>query len=230
MIITIDGPSGTGKTTVARRVAERLRFIYFDTGAMYRAFTWLVLERNVDINDPRAVERCLIDFDYKVVETQGEKRYFVGSIDVTQAIRSQSITGVVSSVSALKQVRTFLLDLQYHFAQAQDAVFEGRDLGTVVFPQAELKIYLTADPAVRAERRRKELLAALPQEESTFTAEHMLDELMRRDAYDSSREVAPLRCASDAFQIDTTHLSIDQVVDQIVDCCLKRFPDKKKHL
>lgn len=227
MMITIDGPSGTGKTTVARRVAERLHFVYFDTGAMYRAFTWLTLERGIDIHDLHAVQRCLNDFDYRVVENQGKKQYFVGSIDVTEAIRSGAVTKAVSAVSAIREVRTFLLDFQHHFAKTQNAVFEGRDLGTVVFPNAEVKIFLTADPKVRAERRMKELLEKKPEEVKGLSSEQMLEDIMRRDEYDSSREVAPLRCPSDAFQVDTTHLSIDQVVGQIVNYCVEQFPNKK---
>lgn len=228
MIITIDGPSGTGKTTVARNVARRLGFVYFDTGAMYRAFTWLLIERKIDINDPEAIHKCLEEFDYKIEDVNREKHYFVGSFDVTSAIRSDAVTQFVSPVSALREVRTYLLDLQLRFALSQDAVFEGRDLGTVVFPNAELKIFLTADPHVRAERRLKEVLSKNPDQGKGLSHAQMLADIIRRDEHDSNREVAPLRCPADAFQIDTTNLSIDQVVEQIVKCCIERFPDKKK--
>lgn len=226
MIVTIDGPSGTGKTTVARNVAKQLHFVYFDTGAMYRAFTWLTMQRGIDINDSEAIQKCLEEFDYKIVDKQGQKHYFLGAVDVTDAIRSSAVTKAVSAVSALKQVRTFLLNVQYRFAKAEDAVFEGRDLGTVVFPQAEIKVFLTADPRVRAERRLKELLEKKPEEVKGLKPEQMLEEIMRRDEHDSTREVAPLRCPPDAFQVDTTHLSVDQVVEQIVNYCATRYPDK----
>ncbi len=226
MIITIDGPSGTGKSTVARKVAERLGFVYFDTGAMYRAFTWFVIQHSVDIHDQTAVQRLLEQFDFKIQEKEGEKRYFVGGHDVTIVIRSRLVTAQVSAISALKQVRSHLLKTQHEFGMAQNAVFEGRDLGTAVFPQAEIKIFLTAEPLVRAERRLTEVLQKKPEEAWGVSRLQMLADLMARDEYDSTREVAPLRCPEDAYQIDTTHLSIDQVVDLIVKYCSERFPDK----
>jgi cytidylate kinase len=218
MIITIDGPSGTGKTTVARRVAEKLAFVYFDTGAMYRCFTWFVLEYNVDVNDSSAIEALLKKFAFNIIEKNGAKQYFVGDQNVTEVIRSRPVTVNVSAVSALREVRAYLLTIQHGFAQKQNAVFEGRDLGTVVFPNAELKVFLTADPEIRAERRLNELLEKQPEEARTFNREQMLVDIMRRDEHDSTREIAPLRCPLDALQIDTSHLSIDQVVDQIVKC------------
>lgn len=216
MIITIDGPSGTGKTTVARRVADKLGFVYFDTGAMYRCFTWFVLEHNVDVNDSSAIENLLKKFVFNIIEQEGVKQYFVDARNVTEVIRSRPVTAQVSAVSALKEVRSFLLTIQHQFAQSQNAVFEGRDLGTVVFPNAELKIFLTADPEIRAERRMNEILEKRPEEVRILSREQMLAEIVRRDEYDSTREIAPLRCPPDALQIDTSHLSIDQVVDQIV--------------
>jgi cytidylate kinase len=224
MIITIDGPSGTGKTTVARRVADRLHFVYFDTGAMYRCFTWFVLEHNVDIRDSSAIEDLLKNFIFNVVEKNNVRQYFVGDRDVTEVIRSRPITAHVSAVSALREVRAFLLTIQHRFAERKNAVFEGRDLGTVVFPNAELKIFLTADPEVRAERRLNEILEKRPEEARDNSREQMLADIIRRDEYDSTREIAPLRCPPDAFQIDTSHLLIDQVVDQIV----KYFDQKDK--
>jgi cytidylate kinase len=216
MIITIDGPSGTGKTTVARKVADSLHFIYFDTGAMYRCFTWFVLENNVDLADSKAIEDLLSRFAFNISEKSGEKHYFVGQQNVTEIIRSRPVTSHVSAVSALKEVRSFLLTIQHRFAEKRNVVFEGRDLGTVVFPKAELKIFLTADPQIRAERRLNEILEKQPQEGQNLTREQMLADIQRRDEYDSTRKVAPLRCPPDAFQIDTSHLSIDQVVDLIV--------------
>lgn len=224
MIITIDGPSGTGKTTVARKVAERLGFVFFDTGAMYRALTWYILEHNIDIQDHEAIERTLSDFDFNIVEKNKEKRYFVKDHDVTEVIRSRPVTAHVSAVSALRTVRSALLHVQHTYAKMRDSVFEGRDLGTVVFPDAEVKIFLTADPQVRAERRLSENQLKNPQE--NLNRAQMLEDIMKRDELDSKREVAPLRCPEGALQIDTTHLTIDQVVDQIVHYCAERFPDK----
>lgn len=225
MIITIDGPSGTGKTTVARKVADRLHFIYFDTGAMYRCFTWFVLENNVDIADSNGIENLLNRFAFNISETEGEKHYYVGEQNVTQIIRSRPVTAHVSAVSALKEVRSFLLTIQHRFSEKRNVVFEGRDLGTVVFPNAELKVFLTADPQIRAERRLNEILEKQPREAKNLSKEQMLADIMRRDEYDSTRKVAPLRCPSDAFQIDTSHLSIDQVVDLIIEYFKK---NKKK--
>lgn len=223
MIITIDGPSGTGKTTVARSVAKRLGFVYFDTGAMYRAFTWLVMEKGIAIDDAVALQRALNDFHFKIAEVGHKKHYFVNGTDVTEAIRSQEVTKMVSPVSALRDVRTHLLDFQHQFAQTENAVFEGRDLGTVVFPKAEIKIFLTADPEVRAERRLNEILAKNP--DKGLNRDKILADLLSRDEYDSTREVAPLRCPPDALQVDTTHLSIDGVVDRIVNYCFQKFPN-----
>ncbi len=216
MIITIDGPSGTGKTTVAKRVAQRLNFVYFDTGAMYRAFTWMVLEHHVDLQDESMLKALLDKFLFRIHEQKGEKRYFVGERDVTEVIRSQPVTSHVSAVSALKMVRGSLLHWQHDFSQGCNVVFEGRDLGTVVFPQAEFKIFLDADPVVRAERRLAEMMEKNPEIAKSFDQQSMVKELNRRDTIDSTRETAPLRCPPDAYQIDTSQLSIDQVVEQIV--------------
>ncbi len=224
MIITIDGPSGTGKTTVARRVAEAIGFVYFDTGAMYRALTWLVLQRNIDVSDSKQMESLLSDFDFKIIDDKGVKRYWVGGEDVTEIIRSRPVTAHVSKVAAQKEVRSSLLPIQHQFAKDRNVVLEGRDLGTVVFPEAEIKIYLSASPEVRAERRLQEMLAKNPEGMGSFSRGQMLAEMMRRDEYDSTREIAPLRCPVDAYQIDTTDLDISQVVSAIVDHVHKKYP------
>jgi cytidylate kinase len=216
MIITIDGPSGTGKTTVARTLASRLRFVYFDTGAMYRAITWLALDRNVAIEDAAAMRELLQAFSFNIEEKEGQKKYFVGDRDVTEVIRTQPVTAHVSAVSALKIVRDALLNIQHDFAKGKNVVFEGRDLGTVVFPDAECKIFLTADPEMRAERRFREFVEKSPESAQGLDKQAVLKDIERRDALDSSREVAPLKCPRDAHCIDTTHLSIDQVVDAII--------------
>lgn len=224
MIITIDGPSGTGKTTIARHLATRLGFVYFDTGAMYRALTWYVLEQNVDIQNQQALELLLDHFSFNIEEKESQKRYFVGSVDVTEAIRSPVVTAHVSAVAAQKKVREALLDVQHQFAKNKDAVFEGRDLGTVVFPNAELKIFLTADPQIRAERRLLEFMEKSP--DMLLDKQTVLKDIQQRDALDSQREVAPLKCPQGAHCIDTTSLSIEQVVEQIA-AYIKKPPAKK---
>lgn len=213
MIITIDGPSGTGKTTIARHLAARLGFVYFDTGAMYRALTWYALEQRVDIQDPIALQELLNRFSFNIEEKEGNKRYFVHNEDVTEVIRSPVITAHVSAVAALKKVREALLGIQHQFAKEKNTVFEGRDLGTVVFPQAELKIFLTADPEIRAERRLLEFMEKSP--DAPLDKQTVLRDIKHRDALDSAREIAPLKCPDDAYRIDTSFLSIEQIVDRI---------------
>lgn len=220
MIITIDGPAGTGKSTVARALATRLGFIHFDTGAMYRSFTWRVLKEGIDPHDVDARQRLLRDFRFDIRLVDGRKCYFVGDTDVTDAIRSREVTAEVSTVAAIPEVRHELVAIQRQFGQSANAVFEGRDLGTVVFPKAELKIYLTASAQVRADRRFQEL-----QDKSTdsrLSRDKILQDIAERDHLDSTREVSPLRQAEDACLIDTSELSIDEVVEAIVKCMEER--------
>lgn len=226
MIVTIDGPAGTGKTTVARRVAEALSFSYFDTGAMYRAFTWLVLENKIELTNLKAIEQLLDSFSFNIKKVNQEKRYFVNDIDVTEPIRSQEVTGAVSAVAALLPVRQALWKIQRAFAENSDAVFEGRDLGTVVFPKAEIKIFLTARPEVRAERRLKEIIAKTPENAARLNQDLMLQDIMRRDEIDSTREHAPLKCPEDALTIDTSDLALEQVVQRVLEYKKSKYPEK----
>ncbi|VHO04703.1 (d)CMP kinase [Candidatus Rhabdochlamydia sp. T3358] len=226
MIITIDGPAATGKTSVSRQVAKRLHFTYFDTGAMYRAFTWFFLKSQIAIEQIEEIKKLVDQFPFKIETKEHDKRYFVGDQDVTEEIRSHLVTSHVSEVSAIDCVRSKLLDIQRQCATQGDFVFEGRDLGTVVFPQAEIKIFLTADPRTRAERRLAELLAQYPKEEIELAKQSMLADLLKRDHYDSNRLSAPLKCPPDAYRIDTSTLSLDEVVDQIIQFTAEKYPEK----
>lgn len=226
MIITIDGPAATGKTTVARQVAKRLQFTYFDTGAMYRAFTWFVLKSQIPVQQIDEVKKLLERFSFSIQTEKETKRYFVGDKDVTEEIRSHLVTSYVSEVSAMDSVRSKLLDKQRQFAAQGDFVFEGRDLGTVVFPQAEIKIFLTADPNIRAERRLAEMLAEYPNETMELSKQSMLAELLKRDHCDSNRLIAPLKCPQDAYKIDTSIMTLDEVVDCIIQVVVENYPEK----
>lgn len=213
MIITIDGPAGTGKSTAARKLAEAIGFTYFDTGALYRAISWYVLEGKISYHDEEALAALLKTFTFKIRTIEGEKRYFIGSRDVTQEIRTKEVTAIVSEVAALKLVRDALKPIQVNFGKEMDVVFEGRDLGTVVFPHAHLKFFLTARPETRAKRRYQELVRKFP--DQSFSYETILKEIKDRDEYDSQRELAPLKQADDAILIDTSELSIDQVTEKL---------------
>jgi CMP/dCMP kinase len=222
MIITIDGSAGTGKTTVAKRVAERLHLPYFDTGAMYRAVTWAILEQEIPLTHLWEIEQLLSTFSFKIKEENKQPRYFVGDVDVTEEIRSQPVTQNVSAISALPLIRKALWKIQLQFASQGSAVFEGRDMGTAVFPHAEIKIFLTARPEIRAQRRLEEILNKNPRQAAYLNPEKMLEELVQRDAVDSSRQLAPLKCPEDALIIDTSDLSIDAVVE-----CILRYHKEK---
>jgi cytidylate kinase len=211
--ITLDGPSGTGKSSVARAVAARLGAAYLDTGAMYRAATVAVLDSGVSLDDADAVARVVAGATIEVGTTAGAELVQVDGVDVAVRIRSAEVTRAVSPVSAVPAVRRQLVDQQRALVAAADAVVvEGRDIGTVVLPDATVKIYLTAAPEVRAERRAGQL--------GLTTAAEIADlavDLRRRDEYDSSRADSPLRPAADAIVVDSTDLDREAVVDKVVE-------------
>jgi len=208
-VITIDGPAGTGKSTAAKGLAEAIGFSYFDTGALYRAITWKVIQEKLSLGDHRKLDALLRKFIFHI---KGG-RYFVEDVDVTTAIRTKEVTALVSAVAALSKVRETLKPIQSTVAKETDVVFEGRDLGTVVFPQADLKFFLTARAEVRAERRFKELREKFPQQK--FSLEKILKDIQERDKFDTNRTVAPLKRAEDALLIDTSTLSVQEVIDEM---------------
>jgi cytidylate kinase len=222
ILITIDGPAGTGKTTVAKGVAEKLNLPYFDTGAMYRAVTDLLLREKIPLSDEEKIRQVLLTFDFQIRIVGNERRYFVGGSDVTEAIRSQVVTNTVSAVAALPIVRKALWEIQRRFARRQGGVFEGRDMGSVVFPKAKYKIFLTARPEVRASRRLTELQEKRPSEAALLNHQQMLGEMMQRDQLDSSRQLAPLLCPPDAYVIDASDISIHEVVERILEYTHKK--------
>jgi cytidylate kinase len=211
--VTLDGPSGTGKSSVARAVAARLGADYLDTGAMYRAATVAVLDAGVDPEDAEAVARVVAGARIEVGTAAGEELVLVDGVDVAERIRGAAVTRAVSPVSAVPAVRRQLVDQQRSLVAAATAVVvEGRDIGTVVLPGATCKIYLTAAPEVRAERRAGQLGLTEPDEIAALAAD-----LRRRDEYDSSRADSPLRPAADAVVVDSTDLDREAVVERVVE-------------
>lgn len=209
MVVAIDGPSGVGKSTVSRSVAAALGIPYLDTGAYYRLATLVTLRAGGDPADPDDVLEVLdgIEIDFQ------NGRLLVDGTDVSQELRSPEVTAAVSVVAAHARVRRAVVDLQRRWVERHggDAVVEGRDIGTVVFPDAPIKVFLTADPDVRARRR-----AADPEAQG-HTVEGILEQIARRDEADTSREASPLRAADDAVTIDTSDLTVADVVRQILD-------------
>ena len=212
MIIAIDGPAGSGKSTIAQAVAARLDLTYLDTGAMYRAVTLLALEKGVSLDDDDALGALALDMDIELSTGQGgAPRVCVNGRDVTERIREQSVSQKVSFVAAHRKVRHALTVRQRKTAEAGNLVLEGRDTGTVVCPTADVKIYLTASVEVRAERRKRQL----EEQGICISAKTLQRELLLRDSYDSGRTLAPLKKARDAIEIDTTDMTIGEVVEAI---------------
>jgi len=217
MIIVIDGPAGTGKSTVAKKIAERLGFTFFDTGAMYRSVAWFVLKEKIDPSDREKVRLLLPNFRYEIrTDAEGERRYFVCGTDVTREIREPQIASAASQVGTISEVREAMVEIQRKFGHECNAVFEGRDMGTVVFPDADLKVFLTARADVRARRRYDELLARFPDTAHSFEFGQILQEIQERDLTDSTRVISPLKQAPDARLVDTSDLSADEVVERIL--------------
>lgn len=222
-VIAIDGPAGSGKSSVSRQVAKRLQWIMLDTGAMYRAITWAILDQQISLEDSESIGRAATNSEITIHTDPDNSQVFVGVHDVTQEIRSPEVTAAVSAVSALAPVRSRLVDLQRSTVSHAEhgVVIEGRDIGTVVLPDARLKVFLTADPRVRAQRRGGEM----GQDLSSRSLDHMEATIRERDAKDSGREISPLKAASDAIEIDTSDLTQEQVVERIVQLAREVYPE-----
>ncbi|NMB39324.1 MAG: (d)CMP kinase [Firmicutes bacterium] len=222
MQIAIDGPAGAGKSTVARQVALRLGYLYIDTGAMYRALTYQVILDAVDPNNEEAVYSVLQQLDLRLVPVKQANNVsccvFIGDNEVTEQIRKPIVSQLVSAVSSHYKVRKEMVKLQQELAKSQDVVMDGRDITTTVLPDAELKIYLNASVEERAKRR----LLELKSKGHPVELDDLITQINQRDRLDSTRKVSPLRKAEDAVEIDTTMLTIDQVVERILALAVRR--------
>ena len=222
MIIAIDGPSGAGKSTVAKAVAKKLGFSCLDTGAMYRAIAWRAVRDEVPLDDDAALGELARACEVSFGHVEGDplpRRVFIDGVEVTDAIRTAEIDRAVSPVSAAPSVRAALLDQQRRIGYAGDYVVEGRDIGTVVFPDAEVKVFLTASPEERAHRRVRQ---NVDRGVGSIDYDEVYADILRRDDCDSSRETAPLAAAEDAVHIDSTGHYIEEVIDTICSLAAER--------
>lgn len=207
MIIAIDGPAGSGKSSVAKEIAKIFKFTHLDTGAMYRAITWKALNNNINLEDESNLKELLLDSDIHLLAD----KVYIDNKDISLEIREPNVTKNVSLVSSYKSIRDLMVDKQRELANNNNYVLDGRDIGTVVFPNAFIKIFLNASPEERANRRYKEQI------EKGIDTDYnqLLEDIKLRDVLDSTREIAPLKPATDAIQIDTTFLSYMDVVNSI---------------
>ncbi|WP_019534083.1 (d)CMP kinase [Paenibacillus ginsengihumi] len=216
--IAIDGPAGAGKSTVARLVAEALGFVYVDTGAMYRAVTWRVLQEGLTPEQTAEMIALTERIELRLVPGENGQQVFVDGIDVTREIRSREVTSHVSRVSSIPEIRRLLTAKQKELAKDKGVVMDGRDIGSQVLPDAELKVFLTASVRIRAERRFRELGGA----QQGMSLEQLEQEIARRDKMDEQREASPLVKAPDAVLIDSSAMEIPEVVERILDLCRTR--------
>ena len=211
MQVAIDGPASSGKSTISKLIAKENHFVYLDTGAMYRVVTLAVLRNKISIDDHEAIEKLVQTIEIGFSMQDGKQSVFMNGEDVTDEIRSVEVTRNVSAVSALKEVRTRLVHLQREIAENHSIIMDGRDIGTVVLPQAEIKIFLVASVEERAKRRFIE-----NQEKGIeMSYEELVEDIRRRDHIDSTRKESPLRKAEDAIEIDTTTMTIEDVVKTV---------------
>ncbi|MDD7391864.1 MAG: (d)CMP kinase [Fusobacterium gastrosuis] len=207
IIVAIDGPAGSGKSTIAKIIADRYSFTYIDTGAMYRMITLYCLDNNIDFEDELAIKNVL---DNISLDMQGDK-FFLNNKEVTKEIRETRVNENVSKIASIRIVRENLVNLQRKISQGKNVILDGRDIGTVVFPDAQIKIYLIASPEERANRRHRELI----QKGTEISYDEVLNSIKERDYIDSTRKESPLMKADDAIELDSTGLKIDEVLDFI---------------
>lgn len=212
LIVAIDGPAGAGKSTVAKRLAKELGYTYMDTGAMYRAFAWKARQGGVDLEDEEKLREVLRRTNVELLDREGTPRVLLDGRDVTSEIRTPELSQLASKISALGPVRERMVELQRAMGARGGMVVEGRDIGTVVFPQAEVKIFLTAGPEERAKRR----FAELQSQGKQVSLDETMEEMKERDRRDQERALAPLRRAEDAVAIDSTAYGVDEVMERIM--------------
>ena len=221
-IIAIDGPAGSGKSTVTKLIAKKLKLLYLDTGAMYRALSWLLIKEKIDYKKEKKLNNILKDISIVFKSNANSHQdVFINKYCVTEEIRSQEISSIVSKISSIKEVRKFLVEEQRKIGESGGLVAEGRDIGTTVFPHAELKIFLTASIDERAKRRKSDKNSKDSQEIDLHTLKELIK---KRDFEDSNREISPLIKANDAIEIITDGYSINEVVDKIIDLYNDKIP------
>ncbi|MFL3051891.1 MAG: (d)CMP kinase [Candidatus Neomarinimicrobiota bacterium] len=212
MIIAIDGPAASGKSTSARLLADELDFLYLDTGAMYRCIALSVTENKVDIYNQLSLESFIGDFNLELHTVDGISDFLINGASVSEKIRTNAVSKKVSEISAIPMIRKYMVKMQREFAKNNNCVVEGRDIGTVVFPQAEIKFFITASVEVRAKRRQLELQNI----GDKIALKDLQDDIRARDRYDSERAHSPLKKAFDAIEIDTTEITIDEQVRYMI--------------
>ena len=219
MNIAIDGPAGAGKSTIAKRLAKKLGFIYVDTGAMYRAMAYYFLRHNIDAKDEKAIAAACPNVDVTITYENGEQQVLLNGENVNGVIRNEEVGNMASSTSVYPVVRKKLVELQRQLAKSADVIMDGRDIGTYVLPNAEVKIFQVATVHERAKRRYLENL----EKGITCNLEEIEQDLIRRDNIDSSRAFAPLRPAEDSILLDTSNMSIDEVVNAVISIIEKKL-------
>lgn len=211
-VVAMDGPAGSGKGTIAKGVAEKLNLVHIDTGAMYRSIALYTIKNGIEKNDSKTIIDSVENLEIEFKTEEGKQLVFLNGEDVTNKIRLEDVNSIVSDIASIHEVREKMVLLQRKLSENKRVIMEGRDIGTVVFPDADIKIYLDADLDVRAERRYKEYIEKGIQ--TTF--EEVKDSIIQRDIKDKTRKYGALKMAEDAIRVDTTNLNIDQVIDEVV--------------
>ena len=214
MIIAIDGPAGSGKSTIAKLIAEDLGLVYLDTGAMYRLVTLKALNEGI-LGNLEEIKKMLDNLNIDIKENG----FYLDNVDVSDEIRKPIVSENVSDIAAIREVREKMVDLQRKFSESKNVILDGRDIGTVVFPNANVKIFLVADAKERANRRYKELV----KKGENVKIEEIYENILKRDEIDSTRKESPLKKAEDAIEVDTTSKNIEEVKNEILNICSKYF-------
>ena len=222
MIIAIDGPAASGKSTSAKLLADELNFLYLDTGGMYRCIALSVLEDKIDIYNELSLEKFIKNFNLEFKAVDGRFDFIINGDNVSSKIRANTVSRKVSEISAISAIRKYMVGMQRNFAENNNCVVEGRDIGTVVFPDAEIKFFISASAQVRAKRRQLELRGI----GETIALKDILRDIKARDKYDSERSHSPLKKSYDAIQIDTTEMTVDEQVSYMI----KNIKKKKNRI
>ena len=217
--VAVDGPAGAGKSSISKIVAKKLGYLYIDTGAMYRSVTWAVLHNHIDVNNQKAVEALLPELDLTMEASDDSCKVFIAGQDVTDFIRTPQVNNAVSIVASYKGVRQYLVERQRLMAEAGGVILDGRDIGSVVLPNAELKIYLTASVEARAMRRYLEVKGTVNEQ----TLEDIKDSVMQRDDMDKNRKESPLIQVEDAVLVDSSEMTFDETVEHILQLVQERI-------